>query len=171
MDKHIEYVVGSALEPIGDGLKILTHIVNNSGGWGKGYVVPLGRRYPAAEADYRQWAKGNDQLSFLHHQGPFELGNTQFVVVEPHVMVANMCAQDGYQRPERPVPLDYPSLKSCMQSVLWQAYELQASIHMPRIGCGLGGGTWDEVLKTIWDAYVDNVSSFKCPQIFVYDLP
>lgn len=171
IEDAITYVVGDATNPEVKGLKILAHIVNSSGGWGAGYVIPLGKRYPYAEKSYRLWAKGTTQLSFLHEQGEFALGETQFVVVEPNVMVANMCAQDGYARPERPIPVDYPSLKQCMQTVLWQAHTLKASICIPRIGCGLGGGSWGEVLDTIWDALVDNVSAFQCPDIFVYDLP
>lgn len=168
----LQYVVGDALNPReGNRLKIIAHVVNNVGGWGAGFVVPLGNKYPAAREDYRQWAKGNDQLSFLHEQGPFELGWNQYVVVESHVMVANMCAQNGYRSDAHPVAIDYAALELCLGALLWQANDLNASIHMPRIGCGLGGGKWEQVLDAMWDAFVCTSTMWPCPPVYVYDLP
>lgn len=42
------------------------------------------------------------------------------------------------------------------------AKRLNASVHMPRIGCGLGGGTWEEVEPIIVRTLTDT-------QVHVYD--
>lgn len=149
---QITYVKGDATDPQGRGLKIIAHIVNNKGGWGKGFVVPLAEKYPHAESSYRAWAKGHTQGSLFNGHPEFALGHTQFVVAGDHVMVANMCAQDGYRKryddePKRYV--SYEALGECLRDVFSEAKNLNASIHMPRIGTGLGGGDWEEIERMI----------------------
>jgi O-acetyl-ADP-ribose deacetylase (regulator of RNase III) len=39
--KPIEYVQGDATRPQGPGNKIIVHICNDVGGWGKGFVLTL----------------------------------------------------------------------------------------------------------------------------------
>jgi hypothetical protein len=34
----INFIVGDATTPIGDGLKIIVHVCNDIGGWGRGFV-------------------------------------------------------------------------------------------------------------------------------------
>ena len=36
-------------------------------------------------------------------------------------------------------------MAACLEKVAARAQELGASVHMPRIGCGLAGGTWDRI--------------------------
>jgi hypothetical protein len=43
-ESPIAYHVGDATMPVGDGPKILVHICNNIGAWGRGFVVALSRR-------------------------------------------------------------------------------------------------------------------------------
>lgn len=170
---NIEYVTGDATNPQGDGLKIIAHIVNSSGGWGAGFVVPLGAKYPYAESSYRQWHKGVTQGSLLNEFPEFDLGSTQFITVESSVIVANMCAQDGYQSKTVPVPLSYAALCICLVDVFIQASKLNASVHMPRIGCGLGGGNWVKVLECLDAANVSAsvaVQQYNAPKVTVYDL-
>lgn len=126
----IEYVKGDATQPIGDGTKFIVHIVNNMGAWGAGFVVALSKRWPEPERAYREW------------QGR-HLGRIQIVEVEPDIHVVNMCAQDnsGYSHP----PVRYAALRRCLSRVEDCAAQMAASIHMPRIGCGIGGGRWEEI--------------------------
>ena len=42
-------------------------------------------------------------------------------------------------------PIRYDSLHSCLRAVRTLAETLGASVHMPRIGCGLAGGEWSRV--------------------------
>lgn len=166
-EPNITYVVGDALDPQTPGPKIIAHIVNNSGGWGRGFVVPLGKRWPASEAAYRAWSNMKRESEKLR------LGDTQLVQVEEDIMVANMCAQDGYQRPERPIPVDYPSVTLCLTHVFRYCMRSGATVHMPRIGCGLGGGVWVEILACINQALADAAYKDDAPPkipIFVYDL-
>lgn len=140
----ISYVQGDATRPQGAGPKIIAHVVNSVGGWGRGFVVAISKRWRGPEAKYRDW--------HLHKKG-FELGKVLYVPVEPDIWVANMLAQVGYgpngtsqhQTPEHSIPLRYEALEACLVDLHKTAQTYNATIHMPRIGCGLAGGTWDRV--------------------------
>jgi hypothetical protein len=79
----ITYVQGDATQPHGKGTKIIGHVVNDRGGWGRGFVLVVSRRWPEPEAAYRRWHReraSND----------FGLGAVQFVQVDRLTWVANM---------------------------------------------------------------------------------
>lgn len=154
----IQYVVGDATRPQGEGSKIIAHVCNDRGGWGAGFVVALSRRWWKPESAYRRAVENHSLV----------LGDVHFVQnVESDLMVANMIAQAGYNQPgSDTIPLRYEALKECLQKVADYANYHGASVHMPRIGCGLAGGKWAEVEKLI-DA---SLIALKVP-VTVYDLP
>jgi len=134
----ITYLRGDATCPQARGVKIICHVCNDLGRWGKGFVLALSRRWEQPEADYRAWyASGNE--------GGFALGAVRFVAVETYILVANMVAQRGIKRGSSGPPIRYEALDSCLSHVAVKARELGASVHMPRIGCGLAGGDWARV--------------------------
>ena len=67
------------------------------------------------------------------------------VQVEPYVWVANMVAQHGTKTGSSGPPIRYEAVAACLKKVAETAVELAASVHMPRIGCGLAGGDWSKV--------------------------
>jgi hypothetical protein len=152
------YLTGDALEGPRTGPVIIAHVTNDSWGWGNGFVVPLGKKYPKAEQEYR----GTKPV----------LGITQFVAVERLVVVANMCAQQGYKSTYNPVPLDYDALEGCLRQVGTQALIHEGAtgypvnIHMPRIGAGRGGGSWPRIEGIINERLVGLDLD-----VTVYDLP
>lgn len=145
----IEYVRGDATYPRQDEVGLIIHICNDRGGWGRGFVLALSKRWSAPETEYRRWHRTD-----LNSQGePFELGNIQCVQVSPSLSVINMIAQTGYGKnnralhkssePDATPPIRYDALEKCLEKVAIIARELGASVHMPRIGCGLAGASWD----------------------------
>ncbi|MFE4175627.1 macro domain-containing protein [Streptomyces sp. NPDC056909] len=140
---EIGYVRGDATAPQGEGVKLITHVCNDVGGWGKGFVLALSRRWPEPEAAYRRWHReraGND----------FGLGAVRYVQVGPYLWVANMIGQRGTRTGAKRtgakgVPVRYDAIDRALASVAERAAELDASVHMPRIGCGLAGGEWSVV--------------------------
>ena len=93
------------------------------------------------EAEYRKWHKSDDH---------FELGKVQLVRVEEDIWVANLLGQHGIGRDENGnPPIRYEAIKLGMIEIHNLALELNASIHMPRIGCGLAGGSWDQIQPII----------------------
>ena len=63
-------------------------------------------------------------------------------------------------------PIRYRALGECLRVVAAEALMMSASVHMPRIGCGLGGGRWDQVRPVIeWSLCRRGVP------VTIYDLP
>lgn len=90
----------------------------------------------------------------------------QFVPVGDGIEIANMVGQHGVrQQRYSPPPIRYEALASCLSAVGSHAVEHLASVHMPRIGCGLAGGTWDRVEPLI----VEGLCGRGVP-VTVYDL-
>ncbi len=52
------YLQGDATSPQAKGPKVIAHICNDLGGWGKGFVVAISRRWPEPEREYRAWHRG-----------------------------------------------------------------------------------------------------------------
>ena len=86
------------------------------------------------------------------------------VQVEENIWVANMIAQRDIRPHNNEPPIRYDALRLCLATVATRAQELKASVHMPRIGCGLAGGKWELIEPLIREALAD-------VQVFVYDLP
>ncbi|MFE9728033.1 macro domain-containing protein [Streptomyces sp. NPDC005794] len=144
---RITYVQGDATSPQGKGVKLIVHVCNDLGGWGKGFVLALSRRWPEPEAAYRRWHReraGND----------FGLGAAQFAQVEQYVWVANVVGQRGTRTGSKGVPVRYEAIDAGLDKVAAKAAELGASVHMPRIGCGLAGGAWPKVEPLITERLV-----------------
>jgi O-acetyl-ADP-ribose deacetylase (regulator of RNase III) len=155
----ITYIKGDATNPQAKGIKVICHICNDIGGWGKGFVLAISRRWKEPEQQYRAWyaeRTAND----------FGLGAVQFVQVEPYIWVANMVAQRGLKRGSKGPPIRYEAVAECLKKVAVKAAELGASVHMPRIGCGLGGSSWDRI-EPIVAAHL----SEQGVEVYVYDLP
>ncbi len=154
----VQYITGDATSPQANGTRIIVHVCNDIGGWGRGFVLALSSKWKSPEREYREWHKRQSDP-------PFELGQVQFVEVETHLWVANMIGQrDVRPRAGRP-PVRYEATRKCLERVADFALERSASVHMPRIGCGLAGGDWAEVEKII-----DETLSSRSIDVSVYDL-
>lgn len=136
--KEIKYILGDATIPIGDGTKIIVHICNDIGGWGKGFVMAISKRWKLPEKNYRAWYKERVKNNF-------ELGATQVVQVSDNLFVGNMIGQVGIKRQNNQSPIRYEAVEKAREIVVEFAKENNASVHMPRIGCGLAGGKWEEI--------------------------
>ncbi|MCI3270841.1 macro domain-containing protein [Streptomyces cylindrosporus] len=135
---EIIYIRGDATAPSVKGVKVIAHVCNDIGGWGKGFVLAISRRWPEPEASYRAWHReraSND----------FGLGAVRFVQVEKYVWVANMIGQRGTRTGSKGVPVRYEAIDTALTRLADKALELGASVHMPRIGCGRAGGKWSRV--------------------------
>ncbi|MEV7503849.1 Appr-1-p processing protein [Streptomyces sp. NPDC093018] len=135
---EIAFVRGDATTPSGKGPKIIAHVCNDIGGWGKGFVLALSRRWPEPERAYRAWHRDR-----AHND--FGLGAVQLVQVDPRTWVANMVGQHGIRTGSKGVPVRYEAIDTALTGLAAHALALGASVHMPRIGCGLAGGTWSRV--------------------------
>ena len=79
MNQNIVFLKGDATSPNMEGIKIIAHICNDIGGWGKGFVLALSKRWQQPEKEYRKWFKEGLK---------FHLGGVQFVQVRVDILVA-----------------------------------------------------------------------------------
>lgn len=155
---EIKYVTGDATRPEGDGNRIIAHICNDYGGWGAGFVLALSKRDPTPEAAYRDWHSGQAVYPL-----PFGLGKVQVVgfTDEAGLYVANMVAQKGDK-------CSLVWLAVCLNklSIIAKKMRPWATVHMPRVGTGLGGETWEHVEVLVRQFLVNH-----SVPVTVYDLP
>lgn len=146
MITNINYVKGDATVPLDGENRFLLHICNNKGGWGKGFVLALSKKWKEPEKKYR---------SLIN----WELGEIQFVNVEENLTVVNMIAQNGYYSPSNPIPLDYTALKSCLYKTYFTISSMNLknpTIHCPKIGSGLAKGKWEIVEQMLKEIFCNN---------------
>ncbi|MEV1001010.1 Appr-1-p processing protein [Nonomuraea sp. NPDC050202] len=124
---------------------------------GQGFVLALSGRWSQPEADYRAWHRSGDG---------FELGAVRLVQVQPGLWVANMIGQHGIRPTQDGPPIRYDALDRCLSALGEEALKLHAGIHMPRIGAGLAGGSWDRIEPLI----LKRLTERGIP-VTVYDLP
>ncbi|WP_406443523.1 macro domain-containing protein [Streptomyces sp. NBC_00631] len=144
---EITYILGDATAPSAKGVKVIAHVCNDLGGWGKGFVLALSRRWPEPEKAYRAWHRDRANNDFA-------LGAVQLVRVERYIWVANMIGQRGTRTGSKGVPVRYEAIDTALAKLADEATELGASVHMPRIGCGLAGGKWSRVEPLIKERLV-----------------
>ncbi|MFJ4793448.1 macro domain-containing protein [Kitasatospora purpeofusca] len=139
MTSTVDYVRGDATAPLGKGAKVIAHVCNDLGGWGKGFVLAVSRRWAEPEAAYRRWHRERAE-------NDFGLGAVQLVQVAEYLWVANLIGQRGIRkgRSSGP-PVRYEAIDTALATLGGHALALGASVHMPRIGCGLAGGRWESV--------------------------
>jgi len=135
----ITYLSGDATQPTKTPAAIV-HVCNDLGGWGRGFVLALSSRWSEPETAYRRLAT-------------YSLGDVQAVRVTEDVTVMNCIAQHGYASKSRPQALDLSALHACLGYVNDYCRDHTLTVHMPRIGCGLGGALWEDIevviLKTL----------------------
>lgn len=148
---RIAYLKGDATRPQRDGKKIICHVCNDLGAWGAGFVLAVTKRWPRPEESYRE----------MEHR---ILGEVMFVDVESDILVANMIGQHGIglDKTTGQPPIRYNAIRQALTTVNEMAVLIDATIHMPRIGCGLAGGRWEDIEKIINEVCSVNV--------YVYDL-
>lgn len=154
--QNIKYIKGDATTPLAKDNKIIVHVCNDVGGWGKGFVMAISAKWKEPEQQYREWYKS---------QKNFALGEVQFVQVEDDTWIANLIGQRKINKDENGnPPVRYEAVAKGLEKVAVFAKEKNASIHMPRIGCGLAGGKW-ELMEPIINTVLVNKSIL----VTVYD--
>jgi len=153
---QISFIQGDATKPVGDGPYIIAHICNDEGRWGKGFVLAVSGRWKQPEEHYRQQFKQNPKP---------RLGDVQFVEVQPQTTVANIIGQHGIKRGNGGLaPIRYDAVEQGLAKVAAFALKQRASVHMPRIGCGLAGGSWEEI-----EPIINRTLTNKGVEVVVYD--
>lgn len=179
--KTIKYLKGDATVPRNSGTEatVICHCCNAFGGWGRGFVVPLGMKYPKAKNDYVDFCRPY-QLSNVKRNDL--MGQVCLSKVDDNVYVANIIGQYYYSRNQRDflnqagvmpefLPtkdrrlVNYESIRMGLRKLVSLMNGTEFIVQMPKMGCGLAGGNWEIIEKIIVEELsVNNI------QVYVYEL-
>ena len=166
---NLHYIIGDATEPV-KRPAMICHCCNDEGGWGRGFVLALSKKWPTPEAAYREWFRLTKAL--MPDVLLLQLGNVQFVHVAKDIEVVNIIGQHGTQWNGKIPPIRYDAIEKGLKEVYARAIEPSSmasgvkdyTVHMPRIGAVLAGGNWPTIEKIILstmtvDTYVYTLES------------
>jgi len=155
---RIKYLRGDATKPHADGPAIIAFVVNDkTPNWGGGFAKVVKQEFPLVQEEFRHWARTT--------AGALKLGNAYLCSVTPELACLAMVAQHGYRPSTRPT-IRYSALGNCLEQLARTALNTRASVHMPTIGCGQAGGSWEIVSRMI-----DDILCSRNIVTNVYELP
>lgn len=154
MKGEIHYIKHDATDPDLSvsrcGNAAIVHICNNIHVWGGGFTGALSRRWMAPEIDFRK----TEPL----------LGTSFTTRVTNNIVVVGLFGQRGIRSYNNPHPIDYKAVEKALLGI--GEFSINHSYWMPRIGCGLAGGTWEEMEPIIRRILVDKFRG----DVYVCDL-
>ena len=140
-DEAIVYLRGDAVEPASDGVRIVAFLTNDATpNWGGGFARQVASRKPNVQIAFRA-AAAEDQSALV-------LGNVALFQDTESLYYAPIVAQAGFGKSDQP-RIRYGAIEAAFKKLGIRAAELEASIHMPRIGGGGSGGNWNVVRELI----------------------
>lgn len=154
----LDFVHGNVLNPVGIEPRIICQLVNDQARvWGGGVARSAAQRYPDAQRQFSRW--------FMQTTKHERLGRVHFANTDANIIIASLIAQEGYGASATP-RIRYAPLEQCLLTVSDYALAHKSSVHLPRIGAGQSGGSWDTVEEIIRDTLIA-----KGVRVTVYDLP
>jgi O-acetyl-ADP-ribose deacetylase (regulator of RNase III) len=148
---------GDASEPFGAERKLLLQVVNDQAlVWGGGFAKQARKKWPQAQAHFRQWAYGRRNM---------RLGNMHSVSVREDLTLVSLVAQHGFGKASSGPKLRYGALFSALEKAAELASAQRATVHMPRIGTGEAGGSWNLIEGIIRETLIS-----RGIKVTIYDL-
>jgi len=93
------------------------------------------------------------------------LGSVHFARADESTYIASLVGQEGFGPSSTP-RIRYAALEKCLERLSEFASTNSASVHMPRLGAGESGGSWDTVQEMVQGALISDGIP-----VTVYDLP
>jgi len=146
----ITELAGDALQPRGDDHRIIAHVIpDTSSAWGGGgFASQVKRRLPNVWSQFKS--------KTFEIGAPPKLGSIYFDAIDNKLGIAHMVAQHGIGATNKGPRLRYAALSDCLSALRKQAKGLDASVHMPRIGTGHGGASWEIIRELITQELVEH---------------
>ena len=150
-------VKGDATEPQVSNpheIAMVPHVCNDIGGWGKGFVMALSRKWSKPEDAYRSFCEMNGKLPIL--------GKVCYAKINNSLVIANMIGQKGTVSADNPIPIKYKALVNCMAEVVAYIEMIKSQtvntvvIHCCKFGSDLAKGDWNFILELIREIWLEN---------------
>lgn len=125
---------------------VVVHGCNCQGKMGSGVALAIRNKWPTVFDRYEELCKG-----YIHTR-PLLLGTAHYVKVAEDVYVGNWFTQLYYGNDGKRYA-DPSAIKKCLFNsagfLTTQLHEKQRPLYMPRIGCKLGGLSWEDDVEPI----------------------
>lgn len=156
---QMKFVKGDVTQLRGSGRRVLAHIVNDkTPNWGAGVGRAVQVKWPETHEAFKSWV--------LKTPRALSLGNVfHSDILDEQVSVFQMICQHGYAQTGKTL-VRYAPLKQCLEQLADFAERSKAAIHMPKIGTGYGGGSWQLIQQMI-----DEVLCSKGLNVTIYEFP
>ena len=119
--------------------------------------MAISKKWRQPEEYFRNWYSSKEN---------FALGEVQLVKVEEDIWIANLIGQHDIKADRNGIPpIRYDAVSKGLKKIAGITIQFKATVHMPRIGCGLAGGNWEEMEKIVIRELIDKGIS-----VTVYDL-
>jgi len=131
--------------------------VNTRGAMGSGVALAIMQKWPYVYESYKAHGIGNHLL-----------GSTEFILNSDHIglVIVNGYTQTNYGNDGKRYA-DINAVEKCVAGAVEYAEAFDLPVYMPKIGCGLGGLSWEtEVEPVIRKVSLD----FPTVNIFICDL-
>lgn len=142
---------------------VIAHGVNCQGAMGSGVAGALRRKYPQIFTRY------SNICGMYTKNSSWLLGLVDFVEIsretDPFLMVANCFTQEYYGRDGKRYA-DPRAISQSIDKAIHVAVSVVVPLYMPKIGCGLGGLSWDEEIEPI----IGEIANRYNTTIYVCDL-
>ncbi len=156
----ISILKGDVTNPVGDGVKVIVHCVNDIPCMGSGVAAAISKKWPHTREAYMNWGNHHDDYENVD----FKLGDIMACRAEENIFVCHLVGQknvggetiDGKYIP----PVRYEAIREGMyrlrQSI--KRYRSRAnredvSIHAPLLGTDLAGGTLEKVYEIVNEVF------------------
>lgn len=163
MKGKYQIIKGDVTNPIGEGVKIIPHIISDIGVCGAGVAKAIVKKWPNVLLD----------IGIVKNSKEWGLGTAIKTDCEKDIVVVSMVAQEGLRTRNNRNPIKYVALVKCMERIQMMINpdipglipNFCSSIHCPKFGSGLAGGNWDFIETLIKEIWIDNGID-----VTVYDL-
>lgn len=129
---------------------IIIHQVNTIGVMGAGIAKAIRNKWPHVYTKYQEAIRVAG-IESGHDYHDKMLGVVQFVDIDENLCIANLFAQKETGFGERRVT-SYDALDLCFAKIKEERDGRE--LHIPQIGCGLGGGNWN-IVQSIIKSHLD----------------
>lgn len=134
----IEYRKGNLLD-VQSG--IIVHGANARGVMGSGVALAVKNKYPGAYDIYKKYEQVIGELT---------LGTVSWYPVNQQLVICNAITQQFYGYDGKRY-VNYWALGKVFTEIFVAAKEMNAIVHFPKIGAGLGGGDWNIIEQILND--------------------
>lgn len=119
---------------------LIVHGCNAQGVMGSGVALAVKNKYPLAFRIY---------VNLIQHSDRYPMGDVAYAKINDELYICNAITQENYGRVSHTRYVSYDAVDESLDNVMTMAKAVRLPVYMPKIGAGLGNGSWDVIAQII----------------------